>query len=358
MAQSFAGAAWSALTSVAPQWRNRHIRDLFDQEPQRSSQLTMSGAGVTVDLSRQRIDSSVMTMLHAVAQEVDIEEARNAMFRGERINTTEDRAVLHTALRMPRDSQLIVDGRDVIADVHEVLDRMATCSESIRNGSWLGFTGHRIEHVVNIGIGGSDLGPVMAYETLRPFSQRDITFDFVSNVDGTDLAEVLKRIDPLKTVFIIASKTFSTHETMLNAHSARTALLAVVPGNDVAAVSRHFVAVSTNEERVREFGIDPANMFGFWDWVGGRYSMDSSIGLSTMIAIGHEHFAAMLNGFHAMDEHFRTSPIESNLPVAMALVGMWNRSFLGISSTAVLPYDQYLHRFAAYFQQVCARCPL
>ncbi len=352
MAQNFEGAAWTRLESQAADCTNRHIRDLFGNGTHRAKDLVFTGAGVTVDISRQRIDSEVMENLFQAAREVDIETARDAMLRGERINSTENRSVLHTALRKPRGSSLVVDGHDVVADVHEVLDRMAVVATQVRDGAWLGFTGKRIKHVVNIGIGGSDLGPVMAYETLRHYSQRELSFHFVSNVDGTDLAEVLHIIDPLETLFIVASKTFSTQETMLNATSARNALLAVVPGSDSTAVSRHFVAVSTNAQRVAEFGIDTANMFGFWDWVGGRYSMDSSIGLSTMIAIGPDRFAELLAGFHAMDEHFSSAPLEQNLPVILGLVGLWNRSFLKLSSVAVLPYDQYLKRFPAYLQQL------
>jgi glucose-6-phosphate isomerase len=273
------------------------------------------------------------------------------MFAGQRINTTENRSVLHTALRLPRDSQLFVDGHDVVPAVHEVLDRMAEFCESVRIGSWVGHTGEQITDVVNIGIGGSDLGPVMAYEALRHFSARHLSFHFVSNVDGTDISEVLQKVNPRTTLFIVASKTFTTAETMLNAHTAREALLSSV-GGDHAAVAKHFVAVSTNAHKVSEFGIDTANMFGFWDWVGGRYSMDSSIGLSTMLAIGPAAFRDMLSGFHAMDQHFLLSPLECNVPVLMAAIGVWNRSFLGIDTVAVLPYDQYLKRLPAYLQQL------
>ena len=343
---------WSHLESLAQQRSHQHIRDLFDGDATRMETLTFSAETLTVDFSRQRVDSQIIESLLNLAQQSGVYEARDAMFAGAHINLTEDRAVLHTALRLPKNATLVVDGQDIVADVHEVLGRMATLAQDVRTGSWVGFTGQRIRHVVNIGIGGSDLGPVMAYEALRHYSQRDLELHFVSNVDGTDLAEVLQKINPLETLFIVASKTFSTIETMMNATSARDALLAVVPGGDVEAVSKHFVAVSTNRQRVVDFGIDPANMFGFWDWVGGRYSMDSAIGLSTMIAVGPANFEKLLAGFHAMDEHFKTVEPAKNVPLLMALIGLWNRSFLNIETVAVLPYDQYLKRFPAYLQQL------
>jgi glucose-6-phosphate isomerase len=314
--------------------------------------LQFTAAGVLADFSRQRVDAEVLESLIVLAKERGVESARSAMFDGVHINNTEDRAVLHTALRLPREAELVVDGQDIVTDVHAVLDRMAVLADDVRDGAWLGFTGKRIKHVVNIGIGGSDLGPVMAYEALRHYSARNLKFHFVSNVDGTDVAEVLQKIDPLETLFIVASKTFSTIETMMNADTARQALLASVPGGDVAAVARHFVALSTSASRVADFGIDLENMFGFWDWVGGRYSMDSAIGLSTMIALGPDNFRRLLDGFHAMDEHFRTEPLERNVPALMGLIGLWNRSLLDIPTVAVLPYDQYLKRFPAYLQQM------
>ena len=342
-------SAWDDLEAACRQWTSVAIRDLVESSADRGA-TTLRAAGITADVSRQRIDADVMELLRALAAERGVETARDAMLTGARINVTEDRCVLHTALRLPRTASLFVDGHDVVPDVHEVLDRMAVLANAVRDGSWLGCTGLPIAHVVNIGIGGSDLGPVMAYEALRHFSARHLSFHFVSNVDGTDLAEVLRAIDPLRTLFIVASKTFTTQETMLNAHSARDALVAAAGGD--ADVARHFVAVSTNAQRVMDFGIDPANMFGFWDWVGGRYSMDSSIGLSTMIALGPASFRDMLAGFHDMDTHFATAPLATNLPVTLGLIGVWNRTFLGIESVAVLPYDQYLKRFPAYLQQL------
>jgi len=343
---------WTVLEDLSKSIGQTHIRDLFVADPSRAQELQLVAAGVLADFSRQRLDADVLNSLVALAKERGVETARAAMFDGVHINNTEDRAVLHTALRLPRGAQLIVDGQDVVADVHAVLDRMALLANDVRDGKWLGFTGKPIKHVVNIGIGGSDLGPVMAYEALRHYSARNLEFHFVSNVDGTDMAEVLQKIDPLETLFIVASKTFSTIETMMNADTARRALLAAVPGGDGAAVARHFVAVSTSAPRVADFGIDVANMFGFWDWVGGRYSMDSAIGLSTMIALGPDQFRKLLDGFHAMDEHFRTTPLESNVPALMGLIGLWNRSLLNIPTVAVLPYDQYLKRFPAYLQQM------
>ena len=340
---------WEQLQQTASQWQETHIRDLFNQD---RTHMNSVAAGITMDYSRQRLNDDVIASLLDVAREAGLESTRDAMFRGEVINTTEGRSVLHTALRLPREATLVVDGVDVVRNVHEVLDRMAELANAVRDGQWLGHTGKRIRHVVNIGIGGSDLGPVMAHEALRHYVKHDLSFHFVSNVDSSDIAEVLKLIDPLETLFIVASKTFSTQETMMNARTARAALLAVVPDHDESAIAKHFVALSTNEDRVSEFGIDSANMFGFWDWVGGRYSMDSAIGLSTMIAIGPERFSEMLAGFRAMDAHFESAPLERNVPVLMGLFGVWNRSFLNIASVAVLPYDQYLNRFPAYLQQL------
>ena len=348
-------SAWQPLVDLADTIGSTHIRDLFSSGRDRVASLTHLAAGVTADFSRQRINSEVLDALLALAKDRGLDDARDAMFSGAHINNTEDRAVLHTALRLPTNASLVVDGQDIVADVHAVLDRMAVLAEQVRSGLWTGVTGKSIKHVVNIGIGGSDLGPVMAYEALRHYSTRDITFHFVSNVDGTDVAEVLRSVEPLETLFIVASKTFSTIETMMNAESAREYLLEAVnsAGADAsAAVAKHFVAVSTNAQRVSDFGIDVANMFGFWDWVGGRYSMDSSIGLSTMIALGPDGFAQLLAGFHAMDDHFKTAPLASNLPVLMGLIGLWNRSLLNIPTVAVLPYDQYLKRFPAYLQQL------
>lgn len=348
----FLCSEWAHLESLAEQRAHQHIRDLFDGDNKRLEELTFSAGTLNIDFSRQRVDTQIIESLLTLAKQSGVFEARSAMFSGEHINVTEDRAVLHAALRLPKNSELVVDGQNVVQDVHEVLERMTELADSVRSGQWLGHTGKQIRHVVNIGIGGSDLGPVMAFEALRHYSDRNLEFHFVSNVDGTDLAEVLLKIDPLETLFIVASKTFSTIETMMNATSAREALLAAVPNADPSAVSKHFVAVSTHRQRVVDFGIDPANMFGFWDWVGGRYSMDSAIGLSTMIAIGPQNFAQLLAGFHAMDEHFKNEVPEKNVPLLMALIGLWNRSFLGIETVAVLPYDQYLKRFPAYLQQL------
>lgn len=343
---------WGTLCDLAIKVGEKHIRDLFVADPNRAKSLSFSANGVAVDFSRQRVTQEVIDSLCELAREREVLSARDAMFKGEHINNTEDRAVLHTALRLPKGSSLIVDGVDVVAPIHEVLERMEVLANDVREGRWLGFTGARITDVVNIGIGGSDLGPVMAYEALRHFSSRDLAFHFVSNVDGTDVAEVLAKVNPLTTLFIVASKTFSTIETMMNATTARAALLALVPDADESAVARHFVAVSTSASRVSDFGIDVNNMFGFWDWVGGRYSMDSSIGLSTMIAVGPANYRELLSGFHAMDEHFKSAPLESNLPALMGLIGLWNRSLLDIATVAVLPYDQYLTRFPAYLQQL------
>lgn len=328
-----------------------HLRDLFASDPGRGTRLTAEAAGLYLDYSKNRVTDETLRLLFRLAAEAGVAERRDAMFAGEHINVTEDRAVLHVALRMPRERSLIVDGRDVVAEVHEVLDRMAAFADRVRSGEWKGHTGETITSVVNIGIGGSDLGPVMAYRALRHYSRRDLTFRFVSNVDGTDFAEATRDLDPKRTLFIVSSKTFTTLETMTNARTARDWSLAGLGGDD-AAVAKHFVAVSTNLEEVAKFGIDTDNAFGFWDWVGGRYSMDSAIGLSTMLAIGPERFHELLAGFHAMDEHFRTAPPESNLPMIMGLLGVWYGDFFGAQTAAVLPYDQYLERFPAYLQQL------
>lgn len=341
---------WDALQAHAATMGRRHLRELFAADPARGERLTAEAAGLYLDYSKQRVGDDTLRLLCALAEACGLPARIEAMFRGERINVTEHRAALHVALRMPRDAHIEVDGADVVAEVHAVLDRMAAFSERVRSGLWLGHTGRRIRAVVSIGIGGSDLGPVMAYEALRHFSHREIAFRFVSNVDGTDFVEATRDLDPAETLFIVCSKTFTTLETLANAHAARAWLLAAL--GDERAVTRHFVAVSTNAEEVRRFGIDTANMFGFWDWVGGRYSMDSAIGLSTMIAIGAANFHAMLDGFHAMDEHFRSTPFASNLPVLHGLIGIWNANFLGASTVAVLPYEQYLKRFPAYLQQL------
>ena len=343
--------AWQALERHAEELRATHLRDLFATDPGRAERLTIEAAGLFLDYSKNRVTDETMRLLLALAEEAGVAERREAMFSGERINLTEDRSVLHVALRMPRGSSLVVDGVDVVAQVHDVLDRMAGLAEAIRSGAWKGHTGRPIRNVVNIGIGGSDLGPVMAYGALRHYSRRDLTFRFVSNVDGTDFAEATRDLDPAETLFVICSKTFTTLETMTNALTAREWLLAGLDG-DEAAIARHFVAVSTNLEAVAAFGIDPANAFGFWDWVGGRYSMGSAIGLSTMLAIGAEVFEQMLAGFHAMDEHFRTAPLAQNLPVLMGLLTLWYADFFGAETVAVLPYDQYLARFPAYLQQL------
>jgi glucose-6-phosphate isomerase len=342
---------WTALAAHFEATRNTNLRSLFADDPTRGETLSEEGAGLFLDYSKNRLDRNTVSMLIALADACGLKERTEKMFTGVKINTTEDRAVLHTALRAPRDSVVEVDGVNVIPHVHEVLDRMAAFSEKIRSGTWTGHTGKRIRNVVNIGIGGSDLGPVMAYEALKPFSDRSMTFRFVSNVDGNDFAEKTRDLSPEETLFIISSKTFTTLETMTNAHTARDWSLAGL-GGDQAAVAKHFVAVSTNAEGVGEFGIDTDNMFGFWDWVGGRYSMDSAIGLSTMLAIGPDHFQEMLAGFHEMDVHFRTTPLERNLPALLGLVGLWNRNFLGCDTVAVLPYDNELCRFSAYLQQL------
>jgi glucose-6-phosphate isomerase len=344
-------AAYQALERHFEQIREQHLRELFAGDPERGSRLTAEAEGLFLDYSKNRVTDETLRLLVELAEESGLRERIEAMFSGERINITEDRAVLHVALRAPRDASIVVDGADVVPEVHAVLDRMAQFSDAVRSGEWKGHTGRRIRNVVNIGIGGSDLGPVMAYEALRHYSDRELTFRFVSNVDGTDFVEATRDLDPEETLFIVASKTFTTLETMTNARTAREWALAGL-GGDEAAVARHFVAVSTNAGKVGEFGIDTENMFGFWDWVGGRYSMDSAVGLSTMIAIGPEGFRDLLDGFHAIDEHFRTAPFERNLPVLLGLLTVWYADFFGAETIAVLPYDQYLKRFPAYLQQL------
>ncbi len=342
--------AWRALEEHHEATGGRHLRDLFAEDPARGERLAAEAEGIYLDYSKHRVTDETLGLLVRLAEETGVAERRNAMFRGERINVTEDRAVLHVALRMPRERSLLVDGRDVVRDVHEVLDRMAAFSDRVRSGEWRGHTGRPIRNVVNIGIGGSDLGPVMAYRALRAYSRRDLTFRFVSNVDGTDIAEATRDLDPQETLFVVCSKTFTTLETLTNAASAREWALRTL--EDDAAIAKHFVAVSTNADEVAAFGIDVANMFGFWDWVGGRYSMDSAIGLSTMLAVGPDAFRDMLAGFHAIDEHFRTAVPERNLPVLMGLLAVWYAGFFGAQTVAVLPYDQYLERFPAYLQQL------
>ncbi|HEY9594961.1 MAG TPA: glucose-6-phosphate isomerase [Spirochaetia bacterium] len=343
-------AAWKALAAHAATMRAAHLRDLFGDDPLRGERMRLDALGIYFDYSKHRVTDETMRLLVALAGERDLREGIARMFRGEKINVTEKRAVLHVALRAPRGASIVVDGVNVVPQVHAVLDRMADFSARVRDGSWKGFTGKRIRNVVNIGIGGSDLGPVMAYEALRHYARRDMVFRFVSNVDGTDFTEATADLDPAETLFIVSSKTFTTLETMTNAATARAWVLAAL--KDPAAIARHFVAVSTNAAKVSEFGIDTTNMFEFWDWVGGRYSMDSAIGLSTMIAVGEDNFRAMLDGMHEMDEHFRTAPFERNIPVLMALLGLWYADFFGAETVAVLPYDQYLKRFPAYLQQL------
>jgi glucose-6-phosphate isomerase len=343
-------ASWVALERHHAEIRDLHLRDLFAEDPARGERLAAEGAGIYLDYSKNRVTDETLRLLLQLADESGLPERTEAMFRGERINTTENRSVLHVALRMPKSSSLVVEGRDVVRDVHEVLERMAAFSESIRSGDWKGHTGKPIRSVVNVGIGGSDLGPVMAYEALRHYSRRDLTFRFVSNVDSTDFVEATRDLEPDETLFVISSKTFTTLETMTNARSARAWALDKL--GDESAVAKHFVAVSTNAEEVTKFGIDPENMFGFWDWVGGRYSMDSAIGLSTMIAIGRDRFHELLAGFHAMDDHFRTAPYERNLPVLMGLLCVWYADFFGAQTVGVMPYSQYLKRFPAYLQQL------
>lgn len=344
-------SAWKSLTQHFNAIKSTHLRTLFEEDATRGERLTAEGGDLFFDYSKNRVTDETLKLLIQLAEESDLRGRIDAMFGGEKINITEDRAVLHTALRAPRDKTIIVDGENVVPHVHEVLDRMSAFSDRVRSGEWKGHSGKRIVNVVNIGIGGSDLGPVMAYEALKHFSQRDMVFRFVSNVDGTDFAEAVQDLDPAETLFIVASKTFTTLETMTNANTARDWLLTAFAG-DSSAVAKHFVAVSTNAEKVSAFGIDTANMFGFWDWVGGRYSMDSAIGLSTMLAIGPDNFKAMLYGFHQMDEHYRTAPFEKNIPVLMALLSIWYSNFFGSESIAVLPYEQYLKRFPAYLQQL------
>jgi len=343
-------ASFAKLQQHHEEIRGRHLRDLFAEDAGRGERFVAEGAGVYLDYSKNRVTAETIELLLALARESQLEERRAAMFAGEHINVSEDRAVLHVALRMPADATLVVDGTDVVAQVHGVLDAMAAFCDEVRSGRWKGHTGKPIRNIVNVGIGGSDLGPVMAYEALRHYSRRDLQFRFVSNVDATDLVEALTGLAAEETLFIISSKTFGTLETLTNATSARDWLLEQL--GDESAVAKHFVAVSTNAERVAAFGIDTANMFGFWDWVGGRYSMDSAIGLSTMLAVGPEHFREMLAGFHDMDEHFRTAPLEGNLPVLLGMLAVWYRDFFGAQTSGVMPYEQYLKRFPAYLQQL------
>jgi glucose-6-phosphate isomerase len=342
--------AWQALEAHAKATQDISIRQLFTDDPTRGDRLFAEAAGILLDYSKHRITDETLQLFWQLADDTGLGDHRDAMLRGEKINITENRAVLHVALRAPTGHSIFVDGVDVVPEVHAVLDKMAAFAESIRSGAWTGYTGKTIRNIVNIGIGGSDLGPVMAYEALRHYTQRDLTFRFVSNVDGTDFVEATRDLDQEETLFIISSKTFTTLETMTNAHSARVWALGKL--KEHAAVAKHFVAVSTNATEVSKFGIDTANMFGFWDWVGGRYSMDSAIGLSTMIAIGPENYRAMLDGFHEMDEHFRTAPFEKNLPVLMGMLAVWYNNFFDAQTIAVLPYDQYLKRFPAYLQQL------
>jgi glucose-6-phosphate isomerase len=351
VAPLIARPAWKALEAHARKIRGTHLRQLFEEDPGRGERLTAEAAGLSLDYSKNRVTDETLQLLLDLAEQSGLRERIDAMFRGEKINVTEGRAVLHVALRAPKGTSIVVDDVDVVPEVHAVLEKMSDFSNRVRGGAWKGHTGKRIRNVVNIGIGGSDLGPVMAYEALKHYSDRSMTFRFVSNVDGTDFAEASRDLDPAETLFIVSSKTFTTLETMTNARTARDWTLQGL-GGDAKAVARHFVAVSTNAQKVSEFGIDTSNMFGFWDWVGGRYSMDSAIGLSTMIAVGPESFRSMLGGFHAMDEHFRTAPFEKNLPVLMGLLAVWYNDFFGAQTVAVLPYDQYLKRFPAYLQQL------
>jgi glucose-6-phosphate isomerase len=347
-------AAWKALETHHRTVGDFHLRDLFARDPARGDRMVAEGAGLFLDYSKHRLTDETISLLVDLANESGVRERVDAMFRGDHINVTEDRPALHVALRMPRTTKLLVDGLDVVAQVHEVLDRMTGFTQRVRDGSWTGVTGRRIRNVVNIGIGGSDLGPAMAYEALRHFSARDMAFRFVSNIDGTDFAEATHGLDAAETLFIVSSKTFTTLETMTNATTARAWLAESlqISADDTDVVAKHFVAVSTNTDAVTAFGIDPDNMFGFWDWVGGRYSMDSAIGLSTMLAIGSERFHELLGGFHEMDEHFRTAPFDENLPFLVGAIGLWYADFFGAQTVAVLPYDQYLHRFPAYLQQL------
>src|SRR5215469_997628 len=342
---------WSALASHYKSVSKLHLRQLFADDPKRGQRMAIQAVGLYLDYSKNRVTDETLKLLSQLAEESGLRARIDAMFRGDKINITEKRAVLHTALRAPKDATIVVDGKNVVREVHAVLDKMAEFSNRIRSGAWTGHTGKPIRNIINIGIGGSDLGPVMAYEALKHYSQRDMTFRFVSNIDGTDFAEAVRDLDPAETLFIVSSKTFTTLETMTNAHTARAWSLGGL-GGDQRSVAKHFVAVSTNAAEVAKFGIDTANMFGFWDWVGGRYSMDSAIGLSTMIAIGPDNFRAMLDGFHQMDEHFRTAPFEANLPVIMGLLSVWYNDFLGAQTVGVLPYEQYLKRFPAYLQQL------
>src|SRR5215467_1418133 len=343
--------AWKDLAGHHDRIRDLHLRDLFADDQQRGERMSLEAAGIYLDYSKNRVTGETLDLLVGLAEERQLRTRIDAMFSGEKINVTENRAVLHVALRAPRGTSIIVDGEDVVPKVHAVLDKMSDFSDRVRSGEWRGHTGKPIRNVVNIGIGGSDLGPVMAYEALKYYSERAMTFRFVSNIDGTDLVEAVRDLDPAETLFIVSSKTFTTLETMTNAHSARTWLLGGL-GGDEKSIARHFVAVSTNAVEVAKFGIDTANMFEFWDWVGGRYSMDSAIGLSTMLAIGPENFQEMLGGFHEMDEHFRSAPFERNLPVLMGLLSVWYNDFFGAGTVAVLPYEQYLKRFPAYLQQL------
>ena len=343
--------AWRSLEAHSKEIQKTHLRNLFADDPKRGQRLTVEALGIYLDYSKNIVTDETLKLLLELAEESGLRARIDAMFRGEKINITEKRAVLHVALRAPKGTSIIVDGQDVVTAVHAVLDKMSNFSERVRSGAWKGYTGKRIRNVINIGIGGSDLGPVMAYEALKYFSDRNMTFRFVSNVDGTDFAEAVQGLDPSETLFVISSKTFTTLETMTNAHSARDWSLAAF-GGDEKSVAKHFVAVSTNTAEVEKFGIDTANMFEFWDWVGGRYSMDSAIGLSTMIAIGPDNFSAMLDGFHQVDEHFRTTPFERNLPVLLGLLAVWYNNFFGAQTVAVLPYEQYLKRFPAYLQQL------
>jgi len=342
---------WKALAEDRKKIEKLHLRDLFANDSARGKKLTAEGAGLFLDYSKNRVTETTLNLLQQLAEGCDLRGRIDAMFRGDKINVTEKRAVLHVALRAPRGASIIVDGQNVVPAVHHVLDRMATFSNRIRSGEWVGHTGKRIRNIINIGIGGSDLGPVMAYEALRHYTDRSLTFRFVSNIDGTDFVEATRDLDPAETLFIVSSKTFTTLETMTNAQTARDWLLKGL-GGDKAAVARHFVAVSTNAEKVSAFGIDTDNMFGFWDWVGGRYSMDSAIGLSTMLAIGPDNFRSMLDGFHQMDEHFRTAPFDQNLPILLGLLTVWYTDFFDAQTVAVLPYEQYLKRFPAYLQQL------
>ncbi|WP_430389808.1 glucose-6-phosphate isomerase [Dyella sp. 20L07] len=347
--------AWQALLQHARQMDRNHLRELFAFDPSRGERLHVEAVGMYLDYSKQRVTDETMRLLRELADACGLKPRMDAMFRGDKINATEGRAVLHIALRAPKGARIDVDGENVVPKVHEVLDRMANLSSRVRDGTWLGYTSKPIRHVISIGIGGSDLGPVMAYEALRHYSQREMTFGFVSNVDGTDFVEATHGLDAAETLFIICSKTFTTQETLTNAHAARDWCLRGLGDAEAekgGAIAKHFVAVSTNAKEVAKFGIDTDHMYGFWDWVGGRYSMDSAIGLSTMLAIGADRFREMLAGFHAMDEHFRQAPMESNLPVLMGLLGIWNNNFLGASTVAVLPYEQYLKRFPAYLQQL------